>query len=441
MRVRDRAARLVLSPPVVIALAGFGALFGALSGMALSWDGSYYLFNTLESQRPFEPHLRYVNAITQAPTLLAERFTDQLPILRLAYGLAYMAVPVLALLACWVVLRRGHRHMFIWPVLAILVATLPGQVNATCEALQSAQLIWPALLAGIVGIERGDRLTCIVVLATGLFAAVAHPFGVVLVGGVLLVCLLRRRRTEAIVAGGLLVVAVANAVLSFDPYETDQITTAVITNGFHSALWGGPMTAIGTSAVGAALIAFADRSSRRTLLAALGVACQVLAIAALVRWANDPRQWSGAIDFRTFTPTVTVPVALVALYDGGRPGSQDGRWRQLAAVAAAAGFAAIMVVQGLSVQRLDNTLTTAMKFAGGCVAQQSIPGIRGTMLDHWATPSRSLLFGSRAATSIMLPDDQCSTLTDTGSIPLADWDVRTVYSPGWFDLRDLRRNP
>ena len=78
MSVRGRTAQLILNPVIVFVVAGFGALYGALSNMAVSWDGSYYLFNTLESQQPFEPHLRFVNAITQAPTLIAQRFTDQL---------------------------------------------------------------------------------------------------------------------------------------------------------------------------------------------------------------------------------------------------------------------------------------------------------------------------------------------------------------------------
>jgi hypothetical protein len=442
MSVRGRTAQLILNPVIVFVVAGFGALYGALSNMAVSWDGSYYLFNTLESQQPFEPHLRFVNAITQAPTLIAQRFTDQLPLLRLMYGMTYMAVPLLALIASWVVLRRGHRHMFVWPVLAVLVATLPGQVNATCEALQSAQLVWPALLAAIVGVERGDRLAWFVIAISGLFAAVAHPYGVVLMAGVLVVCLLGRRKREAMLTAVLLVSAVANAWWSFDPYESHQITTGVIHTGFMNAVWGGPMVAIGSSAIGAALIALGDRSRHRTLLAATGVACQFLALASLVPWAASPTLWDGALDFRIFTPVVIVPMAIVALFDGRRSAPADLNWRQIAAVTAAAGFAAIMVVQGLSVQRLDAALTDAIDSGtSGCVTQADIQGSQGTVLDAWSTPARSILFGSRTPIAVVLPGNQCAALDGSRVLPLAAGDGRPIDTPGWFDLTRLVRNP
>jgi hypothetical protein len=442
MRIPERATWLVLGTPIVFTASAIGLLFGAISGMALSWDGSYYLFNTLESRQPFEPHARFVNAVTQAPTLLSQNFTDQLPILRLVYGISYMAIPLVALLASWVVLRRGHRHMFVWSVLALLVATLPGQVNATCEALQSAQLTWPILLAAIVGIERGDRLTWVVVVITGLFAAVAHPFGVALMAGVLLVCLFGRRRREATLVTVLLAIAAANALSSFDPYETDRITATVIGTGLDRAIFGGPLIAIAASAIGAALIAFGNRTKHGTLLAATGVACQVLAIAALEHWARDPSQWGGAIEFRSFTPIVIVPVALVAFLDGRQSKPADTRWRQLAALTAALGFALIMVLQGLSIQRIDRTMTDAMnQSASGCAAQGSIPRVDLTVLDSWATTSRSLLYGTRAPTRVVLPDSQCAALLAHGALPLADWDHRTVEAPGWFDLTGLGQKP
>jgi len=79
VKARERALGLLLSSPIVLVLGTLGVMFGAISGMALSWDGSYHLFNTLESQHSFEPHGRFVNAFAQAPTLVAQGLTNQLP--------------------------------------------------------------------------------------------------------------------------------------------------------------------------------------------------------------------------------------------------------------------------------------------------------------------------------------------------------------------------
>lgn len=77
---------------------------------------------------------------------------------------------------------------------------------------------------------------------------------------------------------------------------------------------------------------------------------------------------------------------------------------------------------------------------GGCTPQESIAGVNGTMLDSWATPSRSLLFGSRTATTIVLPGDKCPLLTKDGVVPIADWDQRTE-DHRWFDLKSLGNKP
>jgi hypothetical protein len=195
----------------------------------------------------------------------------------------------------------------------------------------------------------------------------------------------------------------------------DRITIDTITYGFDQAIAGAPLIAIGTSAVGAALIAIGDRTRHRKLLGAAGVACQALAIAALVPWANNPLAWNGAIEFRTFAAVVILPMALIAVLDGWREPPASSPWRQFAAVTASAGFALIMTVQGLSVQALDGSMMDAIRAAnGGCTPQESIAGVNGTMLDSWATPSRSLLFGSRTATTIVLPGDKCPLLTVNG---------------------------
>jgi hypothetical protein len=434
---RKLAMKFLMSPGSVLALGALGALTAAVSGVALSWDGSAYLFNALDSQQPFVPHGRVVDVLIQAPTLLAQTFTDRLGILRLVFGLSYLSIPVLALLASFIVVRRKPR-MFIWPVLAVCVATLPGQVNPSSEALQSSQLIWPILLAAIVGLDRSDWVAWPAVVATGLYAAVAHPFGALLLGGVLLISVAYRRRSLAAVAAMLLVIAAANAWLTADPYQGDRITMSVITYGFGQAIAGAPLIAIVSSSIGGALIAIGDRTSHGGLLGGAGVACQALAIAALAPWAYNSTAWVGAIEFRTFTAAVIVPVALIAAVDGWREPTATSHWRQLAGVTAAVGFALIMAIQGLSVLKLDSSIHDAVRAAnGGCTQIQNIEGYQGTMLDSWATPYRSLVLGGRTAMSIVIRVDNCQLLTAGGPVPVDFWEHGPLDAPGWFDLRRL----
>ena len=78
---------------------------------------------------------------------------------------------------------------------------------------------------------------------------------------------------------------------------------------------------------------------------------------------------------------------------------------------------------------------------GTCTAQESIPGIAETVLDHWSTPSHSLVYGTRVPTNVVLPGDECPALTGSGVLELATWDYRYVDTPGWFDFRSLGHRP
>lgn len=445
-----RTIGLRLTTPAVFAVAVVGAVAAGALNVALSWDGSYYLFNVLESGQPFTPHQRLVNAITQGPTLLAQHFTDRMDVLRLVFGVSYMILPIIALLACFVVVRR-RPAMFVWAVIGICLATLPGQVNASSEAIQVAQMIWPLLLAAIVGLDSRDWVAWVAVVATGLFTAMGHPFGVPLLGLALVVSLLYRRRSVAAVAAVLLAISAVNAWATLDVYQTDRITMDVVRTSYAGAIFGAPIVAMVGTFLGALLISLAGRPGRGARFGAAGLACLVLGIAVLMPWAHNPVAWGDAIDFRTFAPAAIVPLALVAVFDGwpGRAGgtesggdSQDALpWRRAAALTAAAGFALILVIQGISIQRLDRSLADAERAAPGtCVAQSSVGGIGLTVLDHWATTPRSLIFGNRAPTKIVMPGIGCSLLI-VGTVYIASWDMRSVDVPGWFDLRGLAASP
>src|ERR1700754_3837231 len=135
-------------------LAGVGLFVAAFSGAALAWDGSVYLFQLLDDQRPFVPHYRLINIVLQAPVLILSMLTGDLAVLRAAFGLVYASIPLLALAASWWVVRQFAPELFVWAALGIGFGMLPGQFNFVAEALLSVLLFWPLGLAILVGLRR-----------------------------------------------------------------------------------------------------------------------------------------------------------------------------------------------------------------------------------------------------------------------------------------------
>lgn len=423
-----------------LSLVVLGALIAAVMGTALSWDGSWYLFNVLESQAPFTPHGRVVNTVLQAPTLLAQSFTDRLGVLRLVFGMTYLAVPVVALVGSWLVVRQRRPDMLVWPALAICLATTAGQVNPSSEALQAAQLVWPPLLAAIVGLHlhRRDGLPWLIVCAAGLFVAVAHPFGAPLLMVVLLVSLIYRRWSVAAVAAALVAFSIAWAALTIDAYQTERLSGATISYGLAQAIAGAPLISLLLVGVSGACIAIASRSTHPAIFGVVAAGAAMLSVIVLIPWAADPYAWNGAIEFRTFAGIVILPMVAMAVFDGRAEPVAGSTWRRRTTVIAAAGFAIILAVQGFSIRSLDEPVVFAIRTTqAGCIPQEALPGVPGTMLESWATPSRSLLFGARQVTSIVLWGDLCQKLATDNVVTLVSGDQRSLDTSGWFDLRGL----
>ena len=429
-----------LTAPVCLVLVGLGALVASLCGVALNWDGAYYLFNLLESRQSFVANGRTTNIVLQAPTLLVQSLTGDLSILRLVFGLSYLAVPVVAVLASYLVVRRNERRLFAWAVIAITVAALPGQMNPSSEALQVGQLGWPILLGAIVGLRRDDPLGAVAALGSGLFVALGHPLGAVLLAGVAATAVLFRHRGVAIVGVALLVLSIVSGLHTANTYEANRLTMDTVVSSFRISLAGWVGVALGLSTAAAAMALIAERSRRAALIGGCALALELVAGFLFLRWAHNPIVWAGAIEFRTFAAVVGVPVALVAILDAARPSKRSaGAWRELLAMTCAAVFLGTMVIGGLTVRTIDQDLTRAMQnSSGACTAEETVPGANDTLIDSWATPSRSLLLDGRQPDHIVLPQAQCGSLAQ-GAVPVAPWDMRASNTSGWFVLRGLTR--
>src|ERR1700686_3288738 len=99
-----------------------------LSGGALLWDGSYYLYTTLDRQTAFIPNHRYIAAVLQTPVLLAYHFTHNTQVLALVFGLGYAVIPLLSLALSWLIVRRTAPALFVWAALGFGFGTLMLQL-------------------------------------------------------------------------------------------------------------------------------------------------------------------------------------------------------------------------------------------------------------------------------------------------------------------------
>ncbi|WP_295885457.1 hypothetical protein [uncultured Thiohalocapsa sp.] len=128
----------------LLALA-FGYTVAALVGLPLYGDGAYYWFKLAADERFVVPNLRVGALLPQLPGILAGRFTDDPVLLRHAFSLGYVALPVLSLAACWLMVRRVAPALVLFPLLWLTVHQI--NFSGVSELLSSAHLAWPFVLA------------------------------------------------------------------------------------------------------------------------------------------------------------------------------------------------------------------------------------------------------------------------------------------------------
>lgn len=140
----------------LLALA-FAYLVAALVGLPLYGDGAYYWFKLAADEAFVVPNLRVGALLPQLPGMLAGRFTDDPVLLRHAFSLGYVALPVLSLTACWLVVRRVAPALLLFPLLWLAVHQI--NFSAVSELLTAVHLAWPFVLgAALWPAARSVRL-------------------------------------------------------------------------------------------------------------------------------------------------------------------------------------------------------------------------------------------------------------------------------------------
>lgn len=182
-----------------VGLAVCGYLIAASVGLPLFEDGSFYLFVIATEQAPELPNLRVTGVLPQLPAVAAFSLGADLPLGRLVFSAAYMAIPLVNLVGCWWLLRRRSPAL----LMLVLPSFLGLQLNfsGVSELLSGVYLTWWVLLAMLLLPER--RWVMAVASAWAPLMLMLHPLAFILCFGLAAVAwLLSRQGRERIDARG-----------------------------------------------------------------------------------------------------------------------------------------------------------------------------------------------------------------------------------------------
>ena len=419
----------------VLAAIGLACAVAAFAGLPLAWDGSSYLFETLDHQTFFAPHGRFINWMLQLPVLAVSQFTDATPALVVTFSLSYAAVPVAALVAAWLVVKDTCPALMVWPILSVGLATLPGQALFVSEALFVTQLLWAPLLAVLT---RAPLHRLPGPVFAGLLT-ISHPFGLPVLAGLALTAAVMRHWRWAALAVALTAVAATRLALTHTSFESSSLSVDFARGQFDRAVAGIPLLIVGCAAALGLLLRPLERfgDARAPVWNALIAAPLLVAAGAGIAWAVDTSTWRNALDYRTWALAAAAPFAGLAVIDAVSRSRRRASWVHMRVSAGvAAVFLAVVVTQSVAWATLRASVAReASERSGPCVDLASVRSAHGTPLEFWALPAYSLLVQGRTPQHVILAD--CDGWTDPSRLPLYPWADRHMDS-GWFDLSALR---
>ena len=410
----------------------------------LSYDGAYFLFRVLDDHQFAAFHGRLINIPLQIPLLAALRFTQDIRLLSLAFSAAYASIPLLGLALSWLICRSRCPSLFIWPAMSICIAALPGQFSLQSESIMAATLLWPALLAVLLG---ATPTVLSLVAISALAATVAHPEAVVVLAFIVLVAAtlaIVRPSSRRVAIGCALafsVLLLVRALIPLDPYEANALTFETILAAINDSLLGWPLVALALVMVAALSCVFPARPHARIYL----MASLSLAGVALVAWAIRPGNWAFCEDYRGWVAPLSLPfMAGAALQTLRPPKSAEAQLQalRLCAIPLIGGiFFLVLSIQSFQWDRISGRLAAELFNSDrGCISD--VTSIQGTALDTWPTTFYALELQGRKPRTLFLPEGfGCRLFALNGDALLAEKGSFTYlrhHGHGWFDFEDAR---
>jgi hypothetical protein len=434
----------------ILMLLGLAA--AALAGIPLTWDGAYYFFNTLDTRFPFIPHGRTIDVALEFPLLAASHFTDDLAPLRIIFSLCYVVVPALGLATSWLICRDRRPSLFVWPALSCCIAMLPGQAAFSSEAIMTPWLMWPVLLAALIGARR-SYLPILAILIMAAF--LAHPIaGAFLAFSALAAAIaglrsIEARRERLLSAIVLALLALARVLMPLSEYESERLSTSLLMSAFQTAVMGLPLIVLILSVLVAIFLLISastlPASRVHSISSYIALALTATAGACLIIWAIPTSRWAWALAFRFWAAPITLTFMAAASIEAlflAPPAAEDEttlqRGRMLIIPIIGGVFLAVLTIQSLSwnglTRRLQQTLNQA---PSGCIPRYVLFWARRTPLDHWGAAPYAIDVQTRKPRTMVMDANSCREFAATGEVRLSKLSARA--QGGWFELDGIPR--
>lgn len=452
-------------------LIGVGLAVAAVFGGALVWDGSAHLLRVLQQQAPYVPDGRLLDLLLDAPLVLALRASTDFAVLRPLFGLSHACVPLVSLAGSWLVVRDTRATLFVWPALAIGMATLPTQLQLSADDLQVVQLFWPVFLAAAIGLPRAKL---IYVAVFGAAAFVCHPSAVVLfslasaLAWWIGVRVRADRRWLWGWAAALGVTAVGRLLVFGQANWNEQLQAGLLQSTYFESVDGGLLllAMICTFMAGMLVLALGqvrgslEGTDALTILAASVVACILVAAALLEIRTLNAQTWMSDVGLKYWALIATLPflimAGLEAVWSDVRPISLPAfneRFRLRLSQVTGCVFLVVISSQSIAwldlTHRLRDTLTASSE---PCLTQRTLQWTQRTALNHWSLGALAIVLQSRTPQRLVLDGTGCEDLSQSSTVAIDPWDTwrpggslldlssvlgrEQPSGPCWLSLRD-----
>jgi hypothetical protein len=413
----------------------------------LSYDGAYYMFHILDTQATLSPYGRFVNVPLQLPMLLVSHHTDNFTILRLVFSVSYGLVPAFTLTACWLICRKTKRSLFIWPALSMCLAGLPGQFAFYAEAIIGTNLLWPVLLCALTGFPLSFVPIAALATAGALFAYPAIATHLLCIAAVALWYAWtksRARERELLYGAGIAVLALVRILEPLSTYEKQTLSVRTLEYTLQSVFLGWPIIAVLATSLAAAAIVWQnslDRASRiAEYLALLSIGTAGLV---LVFWALEPRNWIDAQGYRFWYPGIAlllmIAASVDALYGDDEYRNKTVQFWNVSLIIISSAFFIVLSIQSIWWATLSHRLAATLQITTDrCISKSSLSWMQNSPLHHWSSNYYALDLQSRKPGVLILDDDDCAVLKQTGVLRLTSFTSPQPDHDGWFDFSQVR---
>jgi hypothetical protein len=416
--------------------AGLGGLILALGGAAYSWDGAFFLEEIINRGVPFAPQHRWSDYVWEAPTWGAIRLTDNAAFAQWTFRVSTGLLPLTALVASWLIVRRRRPDLIVWPIIGICGCSLPGEWFSVAEGIIAIQFAWPLFLAIAVGLEGWTEIVAAVL---AVFIFFTHPFAFpIFVGGAC--ALLAGQSFKRLPpsprwrwwVGALLAAGIVRRLLLASS-EQGYTRLSWLRQSTVESMYHLPLLAMAVLLVAAITMCF---PRTRPVLPAALISCSTLMLCVHFLHVSH---WALALSYRLPVLFVTAPFVLLMFVAAA---TAPVRPTVTAAVSAATGtmFVAVLLVQAFAWHHVLTDVRSATRSGASCKTLAGVDKGRGTPITHWATSYLAILAQGRHPSRFLTGSvAACRAFDRTGRLYLRPWDPSFAEPSGYYRLSPRAR--